>query len=382
MKFAAAGRDNPAKRGTNKVKTVMEGQYRTLSYVGDHAPVVVDEPPHLFGENTAPAPGEIVLSALGGCLAVGITAVATWKQVAEQARALPRRRHRQPRRLGRGRRRDAAAADGLPGHPRQGGAGRRRHARGARRDRGSTPTSIRRWPTACATRSRSRSTWAEHTMGASEHLSLSLPMVQAACAPSRRARCADQADAIDRGQYPREVLQRLGAAGAFAAHLGPAGDFATAVRAMAEVSAVCGATGFMVWCQQVCGLLPAAVGQPGAGRRAAGAAPQRRAPGRHRHEQPDEGLCRHRAAAAEGHAGPTAAIASTAPCPGSATWGPTTTPACWPAWTTRPGRPRLKSCSCCAATRPASSCATAPASARWKAPTPGPSAAPTCSSAR
>ena len=38
--FAAAGRDNPAKRGTNKVKTVMEGQYRSLSYVGDHAPVV------------------------------------------------------------------------------------------------------------------------------------------------------------------------------------------------------------------------------------------------------------------------------------------------------------------------------------------------------
>jgi uncharacterized OsmC-like protein len=81
MKFAAAGRDNPARRGTNKVKTVLEGQYRSLSYVADHAPVVVDEPLHLFGENTAPAPGEIVLSALGGCLAVGITAVATWKQV-------------------------------------------------------------------------------------------------------------------------------------------------------------------------------------------------------------------------------------------------------------------------------------------------------------
>ena len=81
MKFAAAGRDNPAKRGTNKVRTVLEGQYRSLSYVGDHQPVVVDEPLHLFGETTAPAPGEIVLSALGGCLAVGITAVASWKQV-------------------------------------------------------------------------------------------------------------------------------------------------------------------------------------------------------------------------------------------------------------------------------------------------------------
>ena len=81
MAFAEKGRANPASRGTNKVHTVTEGQYRTLSYVGNHAPVVVDEPLHLFGENTAPAPGEIVLAALGGCLAVGITAVATWKQI-------------------------------------------------------------------------------------------------------------------------------------------------------------------------------------------------------------------------------------------------------------------------------------------------------------
>jgi uncharacterized OsmC-like protein len=69
--FAAKGKANPASRGTNKVHTVMEGQYRSLSTVGNHAPVVVDEP----------APGEIVLSGLGGCLAVGITAVATWKGV-------------------------------------------------------------------------------------------------------------------------------------------------------------------------------------------------------------------------------------------------------------------------------------------------------------
>ena len=79
--FAAKGCANPASRGTNKVKTVMQGMYRSLSYVGEHQPVVVDEPLHLFGEDTAPAPGEIVLSGLGGCLAVGITAVATWRQV-------------------------------------------------------------------------------------------------------------------------------------------------------------------------------------------------------------------------------------------------------------------------------------------------------------
>jgi uncharacterized OsmC-like protein len=79
--FAEKGRGNPASRGTNKVRTEMQGMYRSLSFVGNHAPVVVDEPLHLFGEDTAPAPGEIVLSGLGGCLAVGITAVATWKQV-------------------------------------------------------------------------------------------------------------------------------------------------------------------------------------------------------------------------------------------------------------------------------------------------------------
>ena len=81
LAFADKGRNNPASRGTNKVHTVMQGMYRSLSQVGKHAPVVVDEPLHLFGEDTAPAPGEIALSGLGGCLAVGITAVATWKQV-------------------------------------------------------------------------------------------------------------------------------------------------------------------------------------------------------------------------------------------------------------------------------------------------------------
>jgi uncharacterized OsmC-like protein len=83
--FAAKGKANPGSRGTNKVHTVMEGQYRslssTMSTAGNHAPVVVDEPLHLFGEDTAPAPGEIVLSGLGGCIAVGVTAVATWKGV-------------------------------------------------------------------------------------------------------------------------------------------------------------------------------------------------------------------------------------------------------------------------------------------------------------
>lgn len=80
MAFSEKGRNNPDTRGTNKVHTITEGQYRTVSHINHHK-VVVDEPLHLFGEDTAPAPGEIVLSGLGGCLCVGITAVATWKQV-------------------------------------------------------------------------------------------------------------------------------------------------------------------------------------------------------------------------------------------------------------------------------------------------------------
>lgn len=75
----------------------------------------------------------------------------------------------------------------------------------------------------------------------------------------------DAADAIDRGSYPRALMQALGAAGAYRAHIGTGaapGDYASAIRAMAEVSRVCGATGFMVWCQQVCGLYLQQSGNP------------------------------------------------------------------------------------------------------------------------
>ncbi len=80
-KFAEKGRGNPDSKGTVKARTVYDGQFRSLTYVGNHAGVVVDEPPHLFGQDTAPAPSEILLSSLGGCLCVGIHAVATHKGV-------------------------------------------------------------------------------------------------------------------------------------------------------------------------------------------------------------------------------------------------------------------------------------------------------------
>ncbi|MDO9131794.1 acyl-CoA dehydrogenase family protein [Hydrogenophaga sp.] len=77
---------------------------------------------------------------------------------------------------------------------------------------------------------------------------------------------ADVVEACDRnGFYPRDVLQQLGAMGAFSAHLDAPvarADYGLAIRAMAEVSRVCGATGFMVWCQAVCGLYMQASGNP------------------------------------------------------------------------------------------------------------------------
>ena len=64
--------------------------------------------------------------------------------------------------------------------------------------------------------------------------------------------------AIDQdGWYPEAALKKLAAAGAMSAHLAqPHGhsDFGLAIQSIAAVSRVCGATGFMMWCQSVCGL--------------------------------------------------------------------------------------------------------------------------------
>lgn len=77
---------------------------------------------------------------------------------------------------------------------------------------------------------------------------------------------AELADDIDRrGIYPKSILQRLGELGALKAHMAdgerPA-DYGLAIRAMTEVSRVCGATGFMVWCHEVCGVYMEQSGNP------------------------------------------------------------------------------------------------------------------------
>jgi uncharacterized OsmC-like protein len=66
---------------TLKAKTVTEGQFRNLTFIRDLPPVVIDEPPHLLGQNTAPNPSEAVLAALGACLAVGYMANASQRGI-------------------------------------------------------------------------------------------------------------------------------------------------------------------------------------------------------------------------------------------------------------------------------------------------------------
>ena len=77
------------------------------------------------------------------------------------------------------------------------------------------------------------------------------------------------ADDIDRrGIYPKSILHRLGELGALKAHMarpGKPADYGLAIAAMTEVSRVCGATGFMVWCHDVCGLYMEQSGNPALG---------------------------------------------------------------------------------------------------------------------
>lgn len=59
------------------------------------------------------------------------------------------------------------------------------------------------------------------------------------------------------GHYPDTLMADLGGMGALRAHLQAphgSGDLAGAIQAMAIVSRHCGATGFLMWCHDVCGL--------------------------------------------------------------------------------------------------------------------------------
>lgn len=72
--LAAKGKANPQSVVTLKTKTVCESKFRNLNYIRNLPAHVVDEPPHLLGDDTAPNPSEAVLAALGSCLSVGLHA--------------------------------------------------------------------------------------------------------------------------------------------------------------------------------------------------------------------------------------------------------------------------------------------------------------------
>jgi len=79
------GRANPQAIKTLKCRTVAEGRFRHLNMIRDLPPYIVDEPPALLGDDTAPNPSEASLAALGSCLAVGIHANAVARGIVVKA---------------------------------------------------------------------------------------------------------------------------------------------------------------------------------------------------------------------------------------------------------------------------------------------------------
>lgn len=73
------GKADPKAVKTLKCKTVAEGKFRHANYIRDLEPYIVDEPPGLLGDDTAPNPSEASLAALGSCVAVGLHANAVSK---------------------------------------------------------------------------------------------------------------------------------------------------------------------------------------------------------------------------------------------------------------------------------------------------------------
>jgi uncharacterized OsmC-like protein len=80
----AKGRANPQAIKTLKCTTIAEGRFRHLNMIRNLPPYIVDEPPALLGDDTAPNPSEASLAALGSCLAVGIHANAVSRGITIQ----------------------------------------------------------------------------------------------------------------------------------------------------------------------------------------------------------------------------------------------------------------------------------------------------------
>src|SRR6185312_3491391 len=78
----AKGKADPKVIKTLKCKTVAEGRFRHLNFIRNLPAYVVDEPPTLLGDDTAPNPSEASLAALGSCISVGIHANAVHRGIA------------------------------------------------------------------------------------------------------------------------------------------------------------------------------------------------------------------------------------------------------------------------------------------------------------
>ena len=58
VRLSEKGKGNPGAVRTLKAKTVLESKFRHLNYIRNLAPHVIDEPPGLLGDDTAPNPSE------------------------------------------------------------------------------------------------------------------------------------------------------------------------------------------------------------------------------------------------------------------------------------------------------------------------------------
>jgi uncharacterized OsmC-like protein len=81
VRLSEKGKANPGAVRTLRVKTVLETKFRHLNYIRNLPPHVIDEPPGLLGDDTAPNPSEAVLAALGSCISVGIHANAVYRNI-------------------------------------------------------------------------------------------------------------------------------------------------------------------------------------------------------------------------------------------------------------------------------------------------------------
>src|SRR6516164_1028365 len=73
--LADKGKADPSAVRTVRCRTVAEGRkFRHLNYMRNLPAHIVDEPPQLLGDDTAPNPTEALLAALGSCVGVGLQA--------------------------------------------------------------------------------------------------------------------------------------------------------------------------------------------------------------------------------------------------------------------------------------------------------------------